>query len=1085
MENRRTHRRAATGIALGVLVAAGIVAGNPSWWSARTVIDPGATPNDYGIANLGQLKWMATNACDELEARLPGGAGPEVWDMVRPFSKTGNGVPVNLGQLKNVAAPIYERLIEVGYTNAYPWTETTADDNDFAPANVGQLKRVFSFDISVDTDADGLYDWWEQYRFQDLDETYAGDADGDGFTNGEEYAGGSDPTDPLSIPDAAVYVDAVNGNDSNDGTWNDPVQSVGKGTALAAGSVPYVFVYPGTYTGTDNRGMEIPNADLVIRGIGGRHEAEIDCEWRGGGGVFVTSGENGNVRIENIVITGYYANESPYHYSAIHAGGGTLHLVDCAIEDCSSGNYAAAAVQVSGGTAVVQRCMIGPENSDPTSFGIVGCSYGTRLTLESCCVVDNWAALAAIAVGGSVTIEGCTIADNASPAVNVDNYAPCEVRNSILWNDGYVEVVGGYYPYLLMSYSCVQGAASYTGTDLIDEDPQLDENYHLTPYSPCLEAGDPEGGSGVDIDGEPRPGWNWIDIGADEIDDFDRDNMPDAWEQQIVNDNLEDEITDISQVLPFRDYDQDGLANFLEYITIKEYYAENPAQGPDPTENPGDDDEDGLSDDLEAYYGTDPSDAKSFDDRISDLIAVGLGLWHHSSDDFDKDGLANFDEESMGTDMFEKDSDGDGATDGEEATGEHPSNPADPADEGKGVNCTKFELTVGDKSDGMYTKKGHYFIYLEGHGNRIIHRPGALYGSGGLRYALIKGRTYSLTVKCRYCVDEDPQNPLDHQYQATIGSPNYWSEMIGDTHWWFCEGIACENEPEVLSTEVAKPGTEHEWGAIPVHIVRTDMIAYRPQNFLINHRIGFPRTKVPDDKEEIPGAGIRVNGSDSGKNLVEVELGLAPTVSGVSYFLKRQNSSLKVWEDVAKTTAVLDANDEEDLSTLSAYTYPLTVWVEYVPPATPGGATPDCVLSLEARDVGGTVVCSDKVDFYPFKSVVVGLAGEYLQIGGVDILLPDPEDNGMRDPCTTLYEEGYDVHYFDEDAVTALGYGEAYDLVEDAVFNREVVAASIFGHSHGGGSTHDICNVLDNAFGAGTTWTLDIPFTATANLKVP
>jgi hypothetical protein len=47
---------------------------------------------------------------------------------------------------------------------------------------------------SGDTDGDGLPDAWEQQYFGDLNQAGGGDPDGDGATNAQEYAAGTDPT---------------------------------------------------------------------------------------------------------------------------------------------------------------------------------------------------------------------------------------------------------------------------------------------------------------------------------------------------------------------------------------------------------------------------------------------------------------------------------------------------------------------------------------------------------------------------------------------------------------------------------------------------------------------------------------------------------------------------------------------------------------------------------------------------------------------------------------------------------------------------------------------------------------------------
>src|SRR5690606_8363945 len=64
--------------------------------------------------------------------------------------------------------------------------------------------------VAGDSDNDGLPDWWEILHFrsnpEETDEeilakyTGASDADGDSYDNATEYAAGSDPTDPDSVP---------------------------------------------------------------------------------------------------------------------------------------------------------------------------------------------------------------------------------------------------------------------------------------------------------------------------------------------------------------------------------------------------------------------------------------------------------------------------------------------------------------------------------------------------------------------------------------------------------------------------------------------------------------------------------------------------------------------------------------------------------------------------------------------------------------------------------------------------------------------------------------------------------------------
>jgi hypothetical protein len=179
------------------------------------VLETNVAPADYAPLVLGQLKWMATNAYLELDARLPGGAGSAVSNLVRSFENTNNWLTVNVGQLKAVAQPFYDRLIEAGYTENYAWTAATNDDRDYAIATIGQLKFVFDFDAS-DRDADGLPDDWETERFGNLSQTGGGDFDGDGLSNLQEYEAGADPTNADSDGDGVR-----DGDDPNPATAAD------------------------------------------------------------------------------------------------------------------------------------------------------------------------------------------------------------------------------------------------------------------------------------------------------------------------------------------------------------------------------------------------------------------------------------------------------------------------------------------------------------------------------------------------------------------------------------------------------------------------------------------------------------------------------------------------------------------------------------------------------------------------------------------------------------------------------------------------------------------------------------------------
>jgi len=149
----------------------------PAWWFEREVI-PRKNPavaaplwlsgdypagDDYAPVNLGQVKAMVKGAVDDLNSKLPNvtdvdgvsdGAGRALNDLVAQWPPApalpNDNVAANLGQLKAVTALVYDRLISAGHYTAYPWVESPGVNN-YATANLGQLKNFFSFDITGQT----------------------------------------------------------------------------------------------------------------------------------------------------------------------------------------------------------------------------------------------------------------------------------------------------------------------------------------------------------------------------------------------------------------------------------------------------------------------------------------------------------------------------------------------------------------------------------------------------------------------------------------------------------------------------------------------------------------------------------------------------------------------------------------------------------------------------------------------------------------------------------------------------------------------------------------------------------------------
>ncbi len=141
-------------ILLSLAVFPILYASGPQWWTDRGVTVPERPADDYAVANIGQLKFVASKAADEMNARLPGGAGSAINTLLDGWrNPPAEGVvrddyaALTVGQLKAVGKLFYDRLIAAGVVKHYPWQINGADVSHAAVANLGQLKAVFSFAI--------------------------------------------------------------------------------------------------------------------------------------------------------------------------------------------------------------------------------------------------------------------------------------------------------------------------------------------------------------------------------------------------------------------------------------------------------------------------------------------------------------------------------------------------------------------------------------------------------------------------------------------------------------------------------------------------------------------------------------------------------------------------------------------------------------------------------------------------------------------------------------------------------------------------------------------------------------------------
>jgi hypothetical protein len=135
------------------------------------------------------------------------------------------------------------------------------------------------------------------------------------------------------------------------------------------------------------------------------------------------------------------------------------------------------------------------------------------------------------------------------------------IRNCIIWgNGGGSQLCDCSVP----DYSCI-GSWTGGGTGNLSYNPYFVDaahgDYHLTSWSPCIDAGDPSS----PFSEEPPPNGGRVNMGANgntseatcASPDLDSDGLPDAWELKHFGNLAED---------PSGDPDADGIANLDEYF---------------------------------------------------------------------------------------------------------------------------------------------------------------------------------------------------------------------------------------------------------------------------------------------------------------------------------------------------------------------------------------------------------------------------------------------------------------------------------------------------------------------------------------
>ncbi|MEZ0389339.1 MAG: Ig-like domain-containing protein, partial [Verrucomicrobium sp.] len=396
-------------------------------------------------------------------------------------------------------------------------SQNTSADMNGEPRPYGAAADIGA-DEYVDSDTDGLLDWWELHYWSDLSAQPSQDADSDGLTNAEELAYGSNPTSADSDSDGATdAAERTAGSSSSDADTDD--DSLSDGYEIAEGLNPLSAAdalldkdgdrYPNLYEflkgSLASSNLSLPAPDFTVGPLGSHTTIQA--------AVNAVTADHAIIRVE----PGTYQSTSSQVVSIsnrklllISTAGAASTVID--------GQGQRGGIYLSTSDAILDGFTV--KNGSAYDGGGIT-AYNSSPRILSCVLSGNKATNRGGALylsGGQPWIAYSTFTANTATTSGAAIYASSgtlTLTNSIVWGSSSSPIaLASSYATAVVSHSDVKGG--YAGAGNVNVDPLLHPDGHLVLGSPMIDAGTQMEVSKLDMDGEARPSGAAPEMGADE-----------------------------------------------------------------------------------------------------------------------------------------------------------------------------------------------------------------------------------------------------------------------------------------------------------------------------------------------------------------------------------------------------------------------------------------------------------------------------------------------------------------------------------------------------------------------------------------